>query len=227
MLNLALFERALAWAVNHHGETRLAQIRVAFEQRTGEIRTTMADYESRIAHFFECYLCSLHPPDAAAPVAAFAAANALAADERAQLAAWLRSYRSLFEVERVDSDTGLVHDLIGGARLRFSPTGADRELRPGDRFDGRVAPLGARLFLTPSRVFHPHQSDASLSALLSEARVQGILDAQLLDPLLRMRARFLAFESIRVEHVYRFDALEEASFSAPWAARDRDRRRDA
>jgi hypothetical protein len=62
-----------------------------------------------------------------------------------------------------------------------------------------------------------------MDTLLKEARARGCLGLQLLDPLLRMRSSFLAFASIRPEHVYRLDAVEQEARSAPWAARARRR----
>lgn len=217
MLDAALFERAIAWAATEPRGAQLAEARNAFERRTGVITSGAPDYEARIAHFFEQALCTPFAAGQAAPIAIFAAENAPTSTERIELAGWLRSYRSLFRFERAEGAFGWLRDRIGGARFQFSIAGADRELRAGDCFDGRLVAIGSELWLSPGRVFHPHEADSALDQLLNEATQQKALDAGLLDPLLRMRSRFVEFESIRAEHVYRFDALHAENLGAPWA----------
>src|SRR3954471_9701922 len=100
MLSDALFERALHWTASAHGEAQLLEIRRSFEDRTGPIQESTRDYESRIAHFFEWYMCSTGYGQL--PVASFAAAHPeLPANEREELAGWLRSHRSLWVIENI------------------------------------------------------------------------------------------------------------------------------
>ncbi len=219
MLDPALFERAISWAASERHAQQLAEARSAFERRTGTITSGAPDYEARIAHFFEQALCTPLATGQSPLIARFAAETAPSERERIELAGWLRSYRSLFRFERSEGGKGWLCDRIGGARFEFSIAGADRELRAGDCFDGRIVATGAELWLSPGRVFHPHQSDSALDQLLAEATQNKALDAGLLDPLLRMRSRFVEFESIRAEHVYRFDALHAENVGAPWARR--------
>ena len=222
MLNDALFERTLSWSAQSHGETHLLGVRRAFEARTGPIEESTADYESRIAHFFEWYACS--HADGGAVVAQFARAHPdLPAGDQRELAGWLRSHRSLWACEAVGEHDGVVRDLVGGLLLRVALRPNDEPLRVGDRFDGRVVPVGDTLYLSSGRVFHPRETHVAMDALLKEARSRGCLGPQLLDPLLRMRSSFLAFASIRPEHVYRLDAIELEARSAPWSARARRR----
>jgi hypothetical protein len=223
MLSDALFEHALSWSAAERGEAHLLDLRRAFEARTGPIEEATADYESRIAHFFEWYACS--QAEGGAVISRFARAHPdLSPGEQRELAGWLRSHRSLWLCEHVAEGESRIRDLLGGLSLRVALSAGEEPLRVGDRFDGRVVPLGDRLFLSPGRVFHPREAHAALDALLAEARARGRLGPVLLDPLLRMRTNFLAFASIRPEHVYRFDALEQQAGSAAWAARARPRR---
>jgi hypothetical protein len=222
MLSDDLFELTLSWSARERGESFLLDQRRAFEARTGPIEEATADYESRIAHFFEWYAC--RQVEGGAVVSRFARAHPeLSAGEQQELAGWLRSHRSLWACEAVAIESGesRIRDLIGGLAVRVSMRSGDEPLRLGDRFDGRVVQVGDRLFLSPGRVFHPRGAHVALDALLAEARASGCLGPQLLDPLLRMRTSFLAFASIRAEHVYRLDAIEQQPGSAPWAARAR------
>jgi hypothetical protein len=223
MLSDVLFERALSWSAAERGEAHLLDLRRAFEARTGAIEEQTADYESRIAHFFEWYACS--QAEGRAVISRFAEAHPqLSQGEQRELAGWLRSHRSLWTCEQVQAGESRIRDLLGGLSLRVALGSGEEPLRVGDRFDGRVVPLGDRLFLSPGRVFHPREAHAAIDALLAEAHARGTLGPMLLDPLLRMRTSFLAFASIRPEHVYRLDALEQQAGSAPWAARGRLRK---
>ncbi len=217
MLNFSLFERAIAWAASGPREAQLTRARASFEQQTGPIVSGSADYEGRIAHFFEHALCTGRDTGAVPPIAAFAAGARPNALERMELAGWLRSYRSLFCFERIDGPCARLHDRIGGARFRFRVAGPDRALRPGDCFDARLIPVGSELWLSPGRVFHPQAAQLAIETLLAEAAAGELLSGDLLDPLLRMRSRFVAFESIRAEHVYRLDAVHAQGAGAPWA----------
>lgn len=221
MLNPSLFERAIAWAASIDA-AGLASARSTFEALTAPIDTRSGDYEGRISHFLEAYVCSPNGLGRA-PIAEFAAqAGPFDADEQEQLRGFLYSHRTLIDMLEIDGDEGRVHDRLLGGRYRVRLSDADRKLYVGDKFDGRLVPLGERIVLSPGRVYHPREAHASLDLLLAEASEIVLKDEGTLDALLRMRARFLSFESIRAEHVYRFDALSESSFAAPWA-RSRER----
>lgn len=216
MLSEALFERAVSWSAASCGDARLLELRRGFEERTGPIEESALDYESRIAHFFEWYLCS--SGNGEQPVASFARAHPeLSWAERKELAGWLRSHRSLWTMGELEAGGGWVHDLLGGLSVRVSLSAGDGTPRVGDRFDGRVIPIGDTLYLSPGRVFHPREAHGALDRLLEQARASGALGPGLLDPLLRMRSSFLGFASIRAEHVYRLDAVSDRARSAPWA----------
>ena len=228
MLNEGLFERALAWVVNQRGEAHLLEARRAFERATGSIDEAASDYELRISHFLEQYLCE----GEGAPLAAFAGAHEeLREDERRELAGWLRSHRSLFAFEGFHSEGGLLRDCLAGGSFRVWPSELDRQLTPGDMFDARIVPVGDLLCLSPGRVHHPRQAHESLRALLAPLARESILRpreeprastlssrtatsrARLLDGLLLMRSRFLEMASVRAEHVYQAKAL--ASLMSP------------
>ena len=236
MLNDSLLERALRWVLGAAGEPAVLAARRAFEEATGAIHEGAADYESRIAHFFEQYLCT-ETDTGVAPISRFAEfcsraapsasthGEAIGPQERAQLAGWLRSHRSLFLFQGWDGETGLgrVQDLWLGGSFRVRGRPEDRQLAQGDRFDGRMVPAEGVLWLSPGRVFHPRAAHGAIDLLLAGLGEARSDTASFLNGLLRMRARFFQFESIRAEHVYRLDALQEPAFAAPWASPARRR----
>lgn len=204
MLNESLFERALLWLGQQYGETPVQAARHTFEEATGAIEEGASDYEARIAHFLEQYLCEGDP----APVSVFAAAALeLQGDERRELAGWLRSHRSLFAFEGFHGAVGTVRDCLGGGLFEFTPSSRDRQLASGDRFDGRLVAVGAELWLSPGRVYHPREVHGALTALIGQLDLDSVPRTELLNGLLAMRSRFLTFASVRAEHVYQARAL--------------------
>jgi hypothetical protein len=204
MLNESLVERALVWLAQERGGAAAQSARSAFEEATGAIVEAAPDYEARIAHFLEQYLCDGDP----APLSVFASASAdLSIEQRRELAGWLRSHRSLFAFDGFEGETGTVRDCILGGRYAFAPSERDRQLTPGELFDGRLVALGDHLWLSPGRVYHPREAHQALTALLAQLDIDILPHSSLLNGLLAMRSRFLTFESVRAEHVYQARAL--------------------
>jgi hypothetical protein len=224
-LDEALFERAIQWASAREGEDEVRRVRRAFEEATGDILESDPDYESRMLHFFEWWLCSAEP-DQPTLIARFAAETRPEPPSQRQLAGWQRSHRSLFEFEGYDALQGTLRDLVLGGRYRFWPAQRDRELTLGDRFDARLIAGDEGLWLSPGRVYHVRATFGALQGLLDGPGLDELPHAALLDGLLRMRSRFLRFASIRPEHVFRLDGFAERAFAAPWAsAEQRESRR--
>lgn len=215
-LDEALLESVVHWAAARVGEAAVLAARKAFELRTGPIEQGDPDFESRMAHFFEHWLCD--GEGGPSLIEHYASEGTLAGQALRQLAGWQRSHRALLEFEDFRDGLGVVRDLLLGGRYRFWPGPHDRELAPGDRFDGRIVAGAGRLWLSPGRVYHPRAAFAALDKLLQEPAARALPPRALLDGLLRMRSRLTRFESIRPEHVYSADGLTEAAFAAPWAS---------
>jgi hypothetical protein len=218
-LDEALIERAIQWASVREGEEQVRRVRQAFEEATGNILEADPDYESRMLHFFEWWLCSAEP-DQPTLIARFAAETGPDTASQRELAAWQRSHRSLFEFEGFADLHGTVRDLVLGGRYRFWPAPRDRELSLGDRFDARLVAGDGGLWLSPGRVYHVRATFGAMQRLLEGPGLGELTHAALLDGLLRMRSRFLRFASIRPEHVFRLDGFAERAFAAPWARAD-------
>jgi hypothetical protein len=216
MLDEREFERALAWYAEQVGEARLLLVRKRFEDANGAIVAAEADFEQRMAHFWEGVMCSSEG-EGDAPIARYAAAQADAARVIPECAAWLRSHRSLFDVRVTAPDGIVLRDLRLGSELHCVPGPRDHELRVGDRFDARLVVSDGRLWISAGRVFYPSGTHAALDALLARIVPGSVSQRQLLDALLRMRASYLRFESMKPEHVFRIEALHAAPDSAAWA----------
>lgn len=204
MLDPALVERALAWAQSARGSAAITHARRCFEQATGPIDEHARDYEQRITHFLEQYLCDV---DARVLLGFAADTHDLDSDARRELAGWLRSHRSVFSFTGFDAQGGRVRDGLFGGAYHFWPSESDLRLTPGDRFDARLVPVGELLYLSPGRVYHPREVHAALDALLPKLDLDSLPHAAVLDGLLLMRSRFLSFASVRPEHVYHARAL--------------------
>jgi hypothetical protein len=215
-LDEALFERAIHWASQREGEAEVLAARKAFEEATGAITHSDPDYESRMLHFFESWLCATRGDDPAL-IARFAAEAAPEQAAQRQLAGWQRSHRSLFAFEGFQAEGGVLRDLLLQGRYRFMPAPRDRELALGDRFDARLIAGEEGLWLSPGRVYHARATFDALDKLLAGPGLPALSHTQLLDGLLRMRSRFLRFASIRPEHVFCLDGFAEQAFAAPWA----------
>jgi hypothetical protein len=204
MADETLIERALAWLVRERGDDTLRAARAAFEERTGAIRESAPDYESRIAHFLEQYVCEGDP----APLEAFARDRSThAEDERDALAGLLRSHRSLFVIAQRERDHGVVRDCIGGGHFRVVLAPVDAQLTREDYVDGRLISRRDGVRLSVARVHHPRSAHASLSELLAQVDVDAVARDRLLDALLSMRSRYLEFSSMRPELIYQSRAL--------------------
>ena len=204
MLDQALVERVLAWAEASRGSDAIAHARRRFEQATGPIDDGARDYEQRITHFLEQYLCDA---DARVLVSFASEARDLDLDARRQLAGWLRSHRSVFVFTGFDARGGRVRDCVFGGAYHFWPSEPDLRLTPGDRFDARLIPVGELRYLGSGRVYHPREVHAALDALLPQLDLDSLSHVAVLDALLLMRSRFLSFASVRPEHVYHARAL--------------------
>lgn len=220
-LDEALFERVVQWAAAHSGEASVLASRKAFELRTGHIEQDDPDFESRMGHFFEHWLCESGSDPSL--IEQFASQHPLPREALRQLAGWRRSHRALLEFDGFHEGLGLVRDLLLGGRYRFLPGPHDRELARGDRFDGRLVAGSASLWLSQGRVYHPRAAHAALNGLLRDPAARALEPHALLDGLMRMRSRFMRFESIKPEHVYSSDGLTDAAFAAPWASPARRR----
>ena len=189
-LDEALLESVVHWAAARVGEAAVLAARKAFELRTGPIEQGDPDFESRMGHFFEHWLCD--GEGGPSLIEHYASEGTRAAQALRQLAGWQRSHRALLEFEDFRDGLGVVRDLLLGGRYRFLPGPHDRELAPGDRFDGRIVAGASQLWLSPGRVYHPRAAFAALDRLLQEPAARALPPRALLDGLLRMRSRLTA-----------------------------------
>lgn len=188
-------------------EGDLGQARQAMHARSGAFDVGDAWYEERIRFFFDWYLCEYE----ARPLRN---ARGLDQNDQALALACTHAARGLYACEIEDGIVRLC-DWIGGAVFRL---GESSRLRAGDVCDGFLVHYQDRVQLLPGAIFHPAQVHGPLADVAARARQENLPRAEVLDGLLRMRMRFDRFESIRPQHIYRFEALADRDIlSAAWA----------
>lgn len=205
----------------------IEQARSAFEARTGAFSSSDPFHEERMRAFSDELVCSPSPDGLPSPAArALERAGAEGRDD--ELRGWLLALvgceRGLFRVEQRTEDEVALRSLLGDAPFRVSlggsPTSPAARLRPGDVFDGRLAPVEGSIRLLAGMVFHPEQAHASILAIVPAALARGVPHEALLDSLLRMRMRHDRFTSMHARHVYRLDALDTREIqAASWTNR--------
>lgn len=203
----------------------VARARAQYETRCGSFTIEDPFFEERMRAFSDELVCEVRGEDGLTP-----AARALRAiettdprDTEENDAAWLRGLskaeRGLFVVDaRVDVARARLVALLGGARfdVRIDEGPAVR-LRPGDVFDGRLAPVGGCIRVLPGLLFHPRQAHEAIASMLADPSLAARSRSDVLDGLARMRMRLDRFVSIHARHVYRVDALDTVEIlAASW-----------
>lgn len=188
----------------------IAEARAHFASRTGAFEPGEPFFEERLRAAFDEAVTTWGTPRGSL-LRRFLAAHPEAP------ASLLRTWRSVFLVVAVE-EAVRVRGLLGGAELCIvKDDGAASRLREGDLFDGRVfVEDGVRLM--PGAIFFDRDAHQAIFALTEEAARHHKSSEALGDALLRMQMRLLRQPSLRVHHVYRWDAFERTEIlAAPWA----------
>lgn len=185
---------------------RVAELKRAFEERTGAFGPDDAWFEARSAAFLDDALCSQGM--------ARAIQAELAAEHRAYVTPLERAHRGLFRVKR-EGRGFLLIDAWAGAELAIdSPeAGVVDALESAEGFvDARVvgtwAPeRHAEIAVMPGAVFHAEDATRAIEALLPIARERSLATTTVLDALLRMDHALRALSRVKAAFAYRIDAL--------------------
>jgi hypothetical protein len=199
------YDAILALGASAERAARVAEMRAAFERRTGEFSPEDPWFEARSRAFW----------DDAVTTQGFAREVAAALPEEAR--AWVggieRAHRGLF-VAADSSARGapVLRDLWGGAELVVHSI--DDATR--DALEAAVAPFDARLVgsdepprvaMLPGAVFHPADAAGPIDAVLARARADGRGGGDVLDALLRMERGLKASARVKAAYAYRADRL--------------------
>jgi hypothetical protein len=192
---------------------KVAEMRRAFEERTGAFGPNDAWFEARSRAFWD---------DAVTGGFAREALAELAAEVRAWVVPLERAHRGFFEVHaargvwRGKSVEGarIVVDLWSGAE--FVVRAPDDGMK--DALDAAAGPVDARIVgdpsgaaaILPGAVFHPEAAAEPALRVLDEARRRKLEGRDVLDALLRMELMLRSLSRVKAGYAYRAEALPAA-----------------
>ncbi len=195
---------------------QVAELRAAFEARTGSFASEDAWFEERSRAFWSDAVTAGH-------FGRLVEAELTEAERR-----WLgpleRAHRGLF---RMAGRQTLV-DVWSGAELEVTvldelETRAelDASVEGLQLFDGRVVGVdgaGFSIALLPGLVFHPREATAPIEAVIRAARERAMNTPDVLDALLRMERTLRSLSRVKAGYAYRPDALQPPRPSAEGVA---------
>ena len=180
---------------------RVAEMRAAFEARTGAFAPEDAWFEERSRAFW-CDAVT------AGRFGRLVEAQ-LGEEERAWLGPLQRAHRGLFRAE----EEGRLVDAWSGAELVVTSldeaSRAELDAAAGQLFDARVVGTDEPyvVALLPGAVFHPRDATAVIPPLVAAARGRGLPTADALDALLRMERLLRSLSRVKAAYAYRAEAL--------------------
>jgi hypothetical protein len=196
---------------------RVADMRAAFEARTGAFAPEDAWFEERSRAFWS---------DA---VTRGRFGREVEAHLTAEEARWVvpleRAHRGLFRAA-VATEGRLLVDVWSGAEFRITEvddgSSAELEAAAGQLFDGRVVGGGSpvTVALLPGAIFHPRDAAEAIGAVLTAARAAGLPTHETLDALLRMERTLRALSRVKPAYAYRPAALSPVAAPHPRARRE-------
>jgi hypothetical protein len=199
------YDAILALGASPERAPRVAEMRAAFERRTGEFSPEDPWFEARSRAFW----------DDAVTTQGFAREVARALPEG--VAPWVarleRAHRGLFvAAESSEPGAPVLRDLWGGAE--FAVHDVDAATR--DALEAALAPFDARLVgsddpprvaMLAGAVFHPAEAAGPIDAVLARAKSEGRRGGDVLDALLRMERGLEASARVKAAYAYRADRL--------------------
>lgn len=207
MMVFEAYDAILARGASGERAARVAEMRAAFETRTGAFVPEDPWFEARSRAFWD---------DA---VTAQGFAREVAADLPAAVQAWIprleRALRGLFVVTgpaAAGRGSLVLRDLWGGAELVVHAI--DDALR--DALHAAAAPFDARLVgsdapprvaILPGAVFHPADAAGPITEVVGQAKKEGRAGGEVLDALLRMERGLRASARVKPAYAYRADRL--------------------
>ncbi len=188
----------------------IAAARADFVARTGSFEPDEPFYEERVRAAFDDAVTSWGTPRAVM------LRRWLGAHDEPRARAIVRSWRTLLVVEQVAEHARVRALLTDAELLVVRDEGPAGKLREGDVFDGRLfVHDGVRLL--PGPVFFERDAHEAIAAVIAEAKRHRRGSEASCDALLRMQMRRLRQPSLRVHHVYRWDAFDRTEIlAAPW-----------
>jgi hypothetical protein len=186
---------------------RVAEMRAAFEARTGEFAPEDPWFEARSRAFWDDAL--------ATQGFATETRDALPEGARAWTGAIAKAHRGLFVMKEERADEGdarFVRDLWSGAEFEVHAIDDATRLALGAvsaPFDARLVGSDepARVAMLPGAVFHPADAVEPIAKVVAKARAESRKTGDVLDALLRMERGLRASARVKAAYAYRAEKL--------------------
>ncbi len=201
-----VYDDLIAQATGDEEDLRTA--RTVWEDVTGLVRPDHELYHERSDAFVEWYLLERRGADGKTPVERALAAAGDAAT-RAALSCLRTAQRSLYRVYALRPGGLQLDDLYGGGRFDVDERRRLPGVQIGDLLDARLIAdpeMPYRLLLGRAVLFHPREAASAVTALVQEARREREPCARLLNRLLHLRLRALAYRHVPPARIYRTEA---------------------
>ncbi len=201
---LAAYEAILAAGAGEGHASAVAEMRQAFEGRTGSFGPEDPWFEARSSAFWDDAVTTL--------TFCQRVQGDLGETARRWIQPLVRAHRGLFRAEEAESKWTLVDVWSGAEFIVDAPEGGLRqalEASAGSLIDGRLvgreAPLSIELL--PGAIFHPPDASEAIEKVIEVARAQNLGRAKALDALLRMERNLRSHSRVKPAYAYRASEL--------------------
>jgi hypothetical protein len=204
------YDALLAAGARPEHAARVAEMRRAFEKRTGALSPGdgwSEGLEARMRAFWDDALATQGFAETMAQ-----APGELTEEARAWTGAIGRAHRGLFVVAGEDAGARILRDLWSGAELVVHAIDDATRLA----LAAASAPFDARLVGTddppqiammPGALFHPADATAPITKVLERARAANRTTGDVLDTLLRMERELRSSARVKAAYAYRLEKL--------------------
>jgi hypothetical protein len=204
MTLFAAYDAVLALGASPERAARVAEMRRAFEKRTGDFAPEDPWFEARSRAFW----------DDAVTTQGFAreAAEALPEAARAWVPGLSRAHRGLFVTAEASGGAPVVKDLWGGAEFEvhlLDDATRDALRAASAPFDARLVGVDdpPRVGMLPGALFHAADAAQAILAVVERAKAESREGPEVLDALLRMERGYRASARVKAAYAYRADRL--------------------
>jgi hypothetical protein len=201
-VRFSVYDELISQATQNEADVVAA--RQVFEELTGSVRPDHELYNERSDAFIEWYLLERRGDDGRTPVER-ALLLATEPAPRATLCSLRSAQRSLYRVQALRPGGLILDDLYGGGRFDVD----ERRRLPGvqvaDLLDARLLAdpdEPYRLVLGRAVLFHPREAAPTVLRLVREAKDRREPRSAVLNRLLRLRLRALAYRHVSPARIY-------------------------
>jgi hypothetical protein len=208
----AAYDELLAIGARPSSAGVVAEMRKAFEERTGAFGPEDAWFETRGSAFWD---------DALTTQKFASRAEGVSDGARDWAPRFERAHRGLFRAFR-EGQSFVLDDLWGGAAFAIDPptdalaselNAACEENGEEQLFDGRLVGRADPFSVTllPGAVFHRAEASAAIASVIASAKSRNFSRDDALDALLRMDRKLQSHARVKATYAYRAELLAQKS----------------